>query len=169
MHPRRRPTPASRRSSVHGIVVGWAEMVDSLRPLLIKVALIALVSLSLGIAAYFMFATLPLKLLDRSLSELERANARFRQQNLLLDAALGNMFQGLAMFDAGERLVIANDRFAEMYGLYPGAGAARHAAAPYPRASSRRRHRWRRVRREASCRQSASISRAARSATWPSG
>jgi diguanylate cyclase (GGDEF)-like protein len=105
--------------TVHGIVVGWAEMVDSLRPLLIKVALIALASLSLGIAAYFMFATLPLKLLDRSLSELERANARFRQQNLLLDAALGNMFQGLAMFDAGERLVIANDRFAEMYGLTP--------------------------------------------------
>jgi PAS domain-containing protein len=105
--------------TVRGIVVGWTEMVDSLRPLLIKVALIALASLSLGIAAYFMFATLPLKLLDRSLSELERANARFRQQNLLLDAALGNMFQGLAMFDAGERLVIANDRFAEMYGLTP--------------------------------------------------
>jgi diguanylate cyclase (GGDEF)-like protein len=104
---------------VGGIVVGWAEMIDSLRPMLIAVAVIALVSLSLAVAAYYMFATLPLKLLDRSLSELERANARFRQQNLLLDAALGNMFQGLAMFDAGERLVIANDRFAEMYRLTP--------------------------------------------------
>ena len=36
---------------------------------------------------------------------------------MLLDAALANMFQGLAMFDADERLVIANNRFAEMYGL----------------------------------------------------
>ncbi len=104
---------------VHGVEVGRAEVVTSLRPLLTGVGLIALVSLSLGIGAYYVFAVLPLKVLDHTLSELERANARFRQQNVLLDAALGNMFQGLAMFDAGERLVIANNRFAEMYGLAP--------------------------------------------------
>jgi diguanylate cyclase (GGDEF)-like protein len=116
------PAPTYSRIApitVHGIIAGWSRIVDSLRPLLIKVAIVAGVSLTLAVAAYYMFATLPLKLLDRSLSELERANARFRQQNLLLDTALGNMFQGLAMFDAGERLVIANGRFAEMYGLPP--------------------------------------------------
>ncbi|KAB2917448.1 MAG: EAL domain-containing protein [Hyphomicrobiaceae bacterium] len=42
-----------------------------------------------------------------------------KAQNLKLDAALSNMLQGLAMFDADERIVIANDRFAEMYGLTP--------------------------------------------------
>ncbi len=34
-----------------------------------------------------------------------------------LDAALNNMVQGLAMFDADQRIVIANRRYAEMYGL----------------------------------------------------
>ena len=29
------------------------------------------------------------------------------------------MAQGLAMFDAEERLVVANDRYAEIYGLEP--------------------------------------------------
>jgi diguanylate cyclase (GGDEF)-like protein len=37
--------------------------------------------------------------------------------NAQLDAALSNMAQGLAMFDAELRLVIANARYAEMYGL----------------------------------------------------
>ena len=36
-----------------------------------------------------------------------------------LDAALNNMVQGLAMFDAEHRLVLANRRYAEMYGLTP--------------------------------------------------
>src|SRR4029453_18580921 len=36
-----------------------------------------------------------------------------------LDAALNNMVQGLAMFDAEQRIVVANDRYAQMYGLTP--------------------------------------------------
>ena len=42
--------------------------------------------------------------------ELERANMRF-------DAALNNMSQGLCMFDAEHCLVVANNRFGEIYGL----------------------------------------------------
>ena len=42
--------------------------------------------------------------------ELERANMRF-------DAALNNMTQGLSMYDAEHRLVVANRRFGEIYGL----------------------------------------------------
>ena len=44
--------------------------------------------------------------------ELERANMRF-------DAALNNMSQGLCMFDADQRIVVANNRFAEIHGLTP--------------------------------------------------
>ena len=44
----------------------------------------------------------------------ERENLQGR-----LDAALNNMAQGLAMFDAQQRLVICNKRFADMYGLAP--------------------------------------------------
>ena len=40
-------------------------------------------------------------------------------RNAILDAALSNMFQGLAMFDAHQRVVFANDRFAQMYGQTP--------------------------------------------------
>jgi len=40
-------------------------------------------------------------------------------QNLQLDAALNNMSQGLAMFDAAGRLIVCNRRYLEMYGLSP--------------------------------------------------
>jgi diguanylate cyclase (GGDEF)-like protein/PAS domain S-box-containing protein len=43
-------------------------------------------------------------------TELARTNMRF-------EAALGNMTQGLCLFDAEKKLVIANNRFRDMYGL----------------------------------------------------
>ena len=58
--------------------------------------------------------------------ELEAQNTQLAQQHDLLkqheqhlDAALNNMLQGLAMFDSELRLVIANERYAKMYGLTP--------------------------------------------------
>jgi diguanylate cyclase (GGDEF)-like protein len=104
---------------IDGTTVGWVETVGSLRPMLIGVALLALVSSALGSAAYYAFTILPLRALDRSLGELEFANARFKEQNVRLDTALTNMHQGLAMFDAEERLVFANDRWAALYGMTP--------------------------------------------------
>jgi PAS domain S-box-containing protein len=53
------------------------------------------------------------------ISERERLYARIEAQNEQLDAALNNMVQGLAMFDADERVIIANRRFGEMYGMSP--------------------------------------------------
>ena len=52
-------------------------------------------------------------------ASLDTALAKLEAQNANLDTALANMAQGLAMFDAEERLVIANDRYAEIYGLEP--------------------------------------------------
>jgi len=43
-------------------------------------------------------------------TELARTNMRF-------EAALGNMTQGLCLFDAEKRLVVANNRFREMYDM----------------------------------------------------
>jgi len=57
--------------------------------------------------------------LDQQNKAMQQQDEKLRAQNVKLDAALSNMFQGLAMFDADERVVIANDRFAEMYGLQP--------------------------------------------------
>ena len=66
-----------------------------------------------------MLAIVPLRVLDRSLGELTAAGETAKKQHMLLDTALGNMVQGLAMFDADERIVIANNQYAEIYGLPP--------------------------------------------------
>jgi diguanylate cyclase (GGDEF)-like protein/PAS domain S-box-containing protein len=42
-----------------------------------------------------------------------------RKQNLLFDAALSNMLQGLLMFDAEDRVVLFNQRYAELYRIDP--------------------------------------------------
>jgi diguanylate cyclase (GGDEF)-like protein/PAS domain S-box-containing protein len=54
------------------------------------------------------------------LRRLRAERARFNDQRAHLDAALGNMRQGLLMFDAEGRLVLFNQRFVEMYDLPPG-------------------------------------------------
>ena len=102
-----------------GAKVGMAEVSASLRPLLTEVASVGFGALVLAVAAYFAFTLLPLGALDRTLAELKTTNDKFRRQNLLLDTALENMVQGLAMFDAETRVVIANDRYAELYGIDP--------------------------------------------------
>jgi diguanylate cyclase (GGDEF)-like protein/PAS domain S-box-containing protein len=61
------------------------------------------------------------------LAELARARQQFidsseaeiAKQAARLQAALGNMSQGLAMFDGQSRLVICNERYAQLYGLSP--------------------------------------------------
>jgi PAS fold len=50
---------------------------------------------------------------------LRQREEELRLHKEKLDAALDNMLQGLAMFDAGQRLIVCNRRYAEMYGLTP--------------------------------------------------
>jgi diguanylate cyclase (GGDEF)-like protein len=52
-------------------------------------------------------------------TERQQLHAHIEQQNRRFDVALRNMSQGLCMFDTEQRLVIANDRYAEMYNLTP--------------------------------------------------
>ena len=52
------------------------------------------------------------ELLKQREEELETQNTRF-------DAAINNMSQGMCLFDAEQRVVFANRRFAEIYGLDP--------------------------------------------------
>ena len=67
--------------------------------------------------------------------------SKLRAQNIQLDAALNNMVQGLAMFDAELRLVICNERYAEIYGLEP----AQMTPGTHLRADRRASHRQRRL------------------------
>jgi diguanylate cyclase (GGDEF)-like protein len=57
--------------------------------------------------------------LDEQHRLLKEHEEQLRGQNLLLDAALNNIVQGLAMFDADFKLVLCNQRYLEIYGLRP--------------------------------------------------
>jgi PAS domain S-box-containing protein len=54
------------------------------------------------------------------LGDLRRAGEELSHQNLRFDAALNNMAQGLAMFDARGHLLVSNPAFAALLGLPPG-------------------------------------------------
>lgn len=107
--------PTFTRSSpimVADAAIGRVEVEESLRPLVTEVSLVALATIALGFMAYFAFAVVPLRTLDRTLGKLETANSH-------LDTALENMSHGLCMYDAEKKVVVANNRFAELYGLTP--------------------------------------------------
>jgi len=55
----------------------------------------------------------------RQLSEREASTAQAQMQAVRFNAALNNMSHGLCMFDADRRLVVCNDRYAQLYGLPP--------------------------------------------------
>ena len=56
---------------------------------------------------------------ERQRRQLRQREEELRTQNEKFDAALENMLQGLAMFDAEQRLIVCNKRYAEMYGRTP--------------------------------------------------
>jgi diguanylate cyclase (GGDEF)-like protein/PAS domain S-box-containing protein len=57
--------------------------------------------------------------LDDSQGRLRLLNEEISEQNVRFDAALANMSTGLSMFDADGRLMVWNDRYAEIYGMAP--------------------------------------------------
>ena len=54
------------------------------------------------------------------ITEREELNARLKVRNFQFDTAINNMSQGLCFFDADHKLIVANDRFLEMYDIPPG-------------------------------------------------
>ncbi|WP_442583204.1 PAS-domain containing protein [Mesorhizobium sp. ASY16-5R] len=51
--------------------------------------------------------------------QLEANRAELVKQNMRIDAALSSMVEGLCVFDANQRLVICNERYASLYSLPP--------------------------------------------------
>jgi diguanylate cyclase (GGDEF)-like protein len=76
---------------------------------------------SLWLVAGAMFATccviLLVRTFGRQYAQLAAQNAELETGRMRFDAVLDNMSQGLTLFDAGQRLMVCNRRFAEMYGL----------------------------------------------------
>lgn len=52
-------------------------------------------------------------------SELLKISNELRRSNMHFNTALNNMVQGLCMFDASQTLIVANDRYLELYGFSP--------------------------------------------------
>jgi diguanylate cyclase (GGDEF)-like protein/PAS domain S-box-containing protein len=102
---------------VSGATVGILTVEESVRPNLYNTGLVALLSSLIGFAAYFALRIFPLRVLDRTLGSLHDTQRRLSTQNARFDAALTNMSQGLLMFDANGKIVIFNQRVAEIYGL----------------------------------------------------
>ena len=59
------------------------------------------------------------RLVDERTSELRAREAELHAQNVRFDTAIGNMSQGLLMFDADAKLVIGNQRYCQIFGLSP--------------------------------------------------
>ncbi len=76
---------------------------------------------------------------ETALVELDRRKADLVEQNRRFNAALGNMSQGLCMFDEEQRLMVCNDRYIEMYGLSKELADAGHAVPQDHREPHRRR------------------------------
>jgi PAS domain-containing protein len=79
---------------------------------------------------------------ERTVALRER-EVELEAQNVRFDAALKNMPYGLCMYDRHERLIVCNERYAEMYGLTfeqtaPGTMCARSWKLALPAVSVRR-------------------------------
>ena len=88
----------------------------SLVKIVLAVATISLCAL-LGIGAFALSMRQANADLTRTLRELEHRDATLAVQIERFDTALRHMSQGLCMFDGEERLIVANQRFGEIYRL----------------------------------------------------
>ena len=76
-------------------------------------------------SAYLIAAVLTLLILAATVLSVrghilrDRAKRRLEHTNMLLNATLENMPQGICMFGADQKLVLANDLYSKMYGLNP--------------------------------------------------
>jgi diguanylate cyclase (GGDEF)-like protein/PAS domain S-box-containing protein len=66
-----------------------------------------------------MFNGMILELMEARRELIARSEAEITKQAERLKAAVDNMSQGLCMYDAEQRLIISNDRYAEIYGIPP--------------------------------------------------
>ncbi len=72
-----------------------------------------------GSAVFLIFSLYLLGAITRQVRRLSDSEASLAQKSQQLDAAVGNMSQGLTMFDGHQRLLVFNEQFGQIYGLAP--------------------------------------------------
>lgn len=123
------PSPAftqTTRIVVSGATVGSLVVEASLRPYLLFAGAMFLLSIIAAAAALVAVRIIPLNILSQAFGVLEGQNCKLRQgeeklraQNHHLEMAVGNISQGLCLYDADERIIMANGLYATLYGLQP--------------------------------------------------
>ncbi len=112
------PTVSQRAALIarHG-QVGEVVVTRSLRPLLWRTLLVALVAAALGGAIYLSLRVLPLRALRRTLTELRRREAQGRElAEEQLRIVLDNSIEGIVVFQAAGRVVSGNQAVLRMLG-----------------------------------------------------
>ena len=69
--------------------------------------------------AMIVFCFRRLKELSQEIKARRQAESDLKTQAQLMQAAIGNMIQGLCMFDAQNRLLVWNERYRAMYNIDP--------------------------------------------------
>jgi diguanylate cyclase (GGDEF)-like protein/PAS domain S-box-containing protein len=115
---------AAHRVGNYPVVVSATKTVPMIFAHWKQTATYTTVAATLIIIAIAAFAMLFIKMLrnhyalTRARAEQENAE-KYRNQSLILDAALNNMSQGLVMFDSTERIILCNQRYVDLYRLPP--------------------------------------------------
>ncbi len=109
----------SARSDVMlaGEPVGYVEVQNVVANVLSTCLLLTLLGCTLAALSYLGVTKLPVKALEDAEKRLSEQQQRLAAKNAQLDAALSNMVQGLCLYDADQRIIVANKRYAEIYGL----------------------------------------------------
>jgi diguanylate cyclase (GGDEF)-like protein len=100
-----------------GEPIGRVEVQKSLAGAALTIGGLAVLALVLALVVYLAMSSLPAQALDEASAEIASHRERLEEKNAHLDAALENMVQGLCLYDADQRVIVANRRYAEIYQL----------------------------------------------------
>ncbi|RTL72763.1 MAG: EAL domain-containing protein, partial [Hyphomicrobiales bacterium] len=102
-----------------GEPIGYVEVQNRIASVLSTAVGLGLLGIVLATLAYIGMTKLPLQALDDASHQLSEHQKRLADKNAQFDAALTNMIQGVCLYDADQRIIVANQRYAEIYGLDP--------------------------------------------------
>ena len=102
---------------INGHLVGYVEASTGAASLLYTMLILIGLNSIIAAVAYLGVTKTPIQALHEVAGKLAEHEHRLAEKNVQLDAALSNMVQGLCLLDADQKVVVANDRYAEIYGL----------------------------------------------------
>ena len=104
---------------VRGEAIGAVETRTGAATLLYTMLILVVLNSIVAVIAYLGVTKTPIQALHEVSIKLTEHEQNLAEKNTQLDAALENMVQGLCLLDAEQKVVVANERYAEIYKLTP--------------------------------------------------